>query len=178
MMSRNLCLLGVLLTGLAFTAQQYFNQKWSSEIKTFEEANRDYTELSRASLAYQNLFIGLDSKTDSVSTNLKQIFIKAAADKYRTGKMISTHTEQLGTKTELAALAKKNNELSELISEVTDLNSLYGFVVVTNQTYPESKDQNGNWLEVKQAKKDQFSLIFAISQAIGAILLAFGLSKR
>lgn len=173
-LSKKLTVFGSLLLILSFVVQNFFFNKWDDKLNAFEQANRDYSEMTRSSLEYQNLYLSLDSQSDSVKKVLKPAFIKAAAEKYRVGKMVSTNLDLLENESEANKFVENTNELLMLINQVNDMPTLYNFVKEVEVKLPENKNLKTQWLNKMNNKKENASYIFAILQITGSIMIAIG----
>ncbi|RTY78578.1 hypothetical protein EKL97_13875 [Flavobacterium sp. LS1P28] len=165
---------GSLLLFLSFTIQMFLYNSWDEKTKQFDQANRDFTEMTRTSLEYQNLYLGLKSQ-DSLTMHLYQpTFIKAAAEKYRMGKIISTNIELLGSVEEVKKFVDNTNELLAYIQHVTDLNTLYAFVQLADTKIPENRKLKAKWMDKMNTKKKTASFFFLALQILGSIMLVLG----
>nr|WP_294858408.1 hypothetical protein [uncultured Fluviicola sp.] len=172
--SKKLNVFGSLFLFLSFTIQMFLYNSWDEEIKQFDQANRDFTEMTRTSLEYQNLYLGLQSQ-DSITKQLYQpSFIKAAAEKYRMGKIISTNVELLGSEKDVKKFVENTNELLANIQQVNDLNTLYAFVQLADAKIPENRKLKAEWMEKMSFKKKIASIFFLAFQILGSIMLVLG----
>lgn len=173
-LSKKLNVFGSLFLFLSFTIQMFLYNSWDEKTKQFDQANRDFTEMTRTSLEYQNLYLGLQSQ-DSLTKNLYQPnFIKAAAEKYRMGKIISTNIDLLGSEENVKKFVDNTNELLAYIQQVTDLNSLYTFVQLADTRIPENRKLKAEWLDKMNTKKQTASFFFLAFQVLGSIMLVLG----
>lgn len=173
-LSKKLNVFGSLFLFLSFTIQMFLYNSWDEKTKQFDQANRDFTEMTRTSLEYQNLYLGLQSQ-DSLTKNLYQpSFIKAAAEKYRMGKIISTNIELLGSEENVKKFIGNTNELLAYIQQVTDLNTLYAFVQLADTKIPENLKLEAEWMDKMNSKKKTASFFFLAFQVLGSIMLVLG----
>lgn len=173
-LSKKLNVFGTLFLFLSFTIQMFLYNTWDEKIKQFDQANRDFTEMTRASLEYQNLYLGLQSQ-DSLTKHLYQAdFIKAAAEKYRIGKIISTNVELFGSKEDVKKFVDNTNALLASIQQVTDLNTLYAFVRIADTKIPENRQLKAEWIDKINSKKEKASFFFLAFQILGSIMLVLG----
>ncbi|WP_231424963.1 hypothetical protein [Pedobacter sp. Leaf250] len=173
-LSKKLNVFGSLLLFLSFTIQMFLYNTWDEKIKQFDQANRDFTEMTRTSLEYQNLYLGLQSQ-DSLTKQLYQAnFIKAAAEKYRMGKIISTNAELVGSKEDAKKFVDNTNVLLASIQQVTDLNTLYAFVQIADAKIPENRKLKAEWMDKMNFKKKTASFFFLAFQILGSIMLVLG----
>jgi hypothetical protein len=173
-LSKKLTVAGSLILLLAFIIQTFMYNNWNEKVKLFEQANRDYTEMTRSSLEYQNLFLGLESQNDSIKEIFKPMFIKAAAEKYRLGKIISSNPDLFNNEKELNQFISNTNKLLLLINEVKDLKTLYQFVGVAERYIPENQKLKTDWMNDMNRKKEIASYLFILFQLTGAVLVALG----
>lgn len=173
-LSKKLNVFGSLSLFLSFTIQIFLYNSWDEKTKQFDQANRDFTELTRTSLEYQNLYLGLESQ-DSLTKNLYQTsFIQAAAEKYRMGKIISTNVELLESEENVKKFVYNTNELLAYVQQVKDFNTLYAFVQVADSKIPENRALKAEWLDKMNSKKKTASFFFLAFQILGLILLVLG----
>ena len=104
----------------------------------------------------------------------QSIFIKAAAEKYRLGKIISTNDELLENEQEVKKFVHNTNELLAYIQEVNDLNTLYAFVQVADTKIPENLKLKAEWMDKMNSKKKTASFFFLSFQILGSIMLVLG----
>lgn len=173
-LSKKLNVFGSLFLFLSFTIQTFLFNSWDEKIKIIEQDNRDYTELTRTSLEYQNLYLGLENQGETLKDKFQPVFIKAAAEKYRLGKIISTNVDLFGSKSETQQFVTSTNELLHATNEVNDLNSLYKFVQYAELKIPENQALKTNWIKNMRRKKEIASAIFLTFQIIGSLMLVFG----
>lgn len=173
-LSKKLSVFGTLLLLLAFIVQTFLYNQWDNKVKIVEQAFRDYTEFTRTSLEYQNLYLGLEAQNDTLKFIFQPIFIKAAAEKYRLGRIISTNLDLFNNETDVRNFINNTNKLLLLINQVTDLNSLYQFVNEVEKLLPENRKIQMEWLDKMNTKKEIASLVFASLQLIGTIMIALG----
>lgn len=173
-LSKKLSFYGSLLLLLAFIVQTFMFNKWNDKVRLFEQASRDYTEMTRSSLEYQNLFLGLEMQNDSIKKVFQSAFIKAAAEKYRLGKIISTNIELFNTEKEIKQFIENTNKLLSVINEVKDFETLYQFVRMTEQYLPENQKLKSEWMNKMDKKKELASYLFILLQFAGAIMIAYG----
>jgi hypothetical protein len=173
-LSKKLNVFGSLFLFLSFTIQMFLYNSWDEKTKQFDQANRDFTEMTRTSLEYQNLYLGLQSQ-DSLTKHLYQpSFIKAAAEKYRMGKIISTNVELLGSEEKVKKFVDNTNELLAYIQQVTDLTTLYTFVQLADTKIPENQKLKAEWIDKMNSKKKTTSFFFLAFQILGSIMLVLG----
>lgn len=173
-LSKKLNVFGSLFLFLSFTIQIFLYNTWDEKTKQFVQAKRDFTEMTRASLEYQNLYLGLQSQ-DSLTKHLYQAsFIKAAAEKYRMGKIISTNIELLESEEDVKKFVDNTNELLAYIPQVTDLNTLYAFVELADKKIPENRKLKAEWMDKMNSKKKTASFFFLAFQILGSIMLVLG----
>ena len=173
-LSKKLNVFGSLFLFLSFTIQMFLYNSWDEKTKQFDQANRDFTEMTRTSLEYQNLYLGLQSQ-DSLTKNLYQSsFIKAAAEKYRMGKIISTNVELLGREENVKKFVVNTNELLAYIQQVTDLNTLYAFMQLADTKIPENRKLKAEWMDKMNSNKKTGSFFFLAFQVLGSIMLVLG----
>lgn len=173
-LSKKLNVFGSLFLFLSFTIQMFLYNSWDEKTNQFAQANRDFTEMTRTSLEYQNLYLGLQSQ-DSLTKKLFQpSFIKAAAEKYRLGKIISTNVDLLSSEEEAKKFVGNTNKLLEYIQQVNDLNTLYAFVQDADKIIPENQKLKAEWMSKMNTKKETASFFFLGFQILGSIMLVFG----
>jgi len=174
-LSKKLNVFGSLLLIISFIVQTYFYNKWNDQILTFEQANRNYTEMTRTSLEYQNLYLGLNSyKEKEVKETLQHLFVQAAAEKYRLGRIMSTNVELIKDSIEAKKFIDSTNALLLSIDKINDMRSLYVFVNDTENKIPSKIEENKDWLIHMNNKKETASYIFIGLQLIGSIMIALG----
>ena len=173
-LSKQFKVFGSLCLLLSFSIQSFYYNSWEQQISEFEQANRDFTEMTRTSLEYQNLYLALQNQ-DSLTKEIYQpLFIKAAAEKYRLGKIISTKTDILNNEKEVKQFVDNSNALLSYISQIDDFNSLYAFVQEADQKLPENRKLKTDWFLETYNKKKNASRIFLIFQILGSIMIVFG----
>ena len=173
-LSKKLNVFGSLFLFLSFTIQMFVYNSWDEKTKQFEQASRDYTEMTRASLEYQNLYLGLQNQDSLTKEKFQPAFIKMAAEKYRIGKIISTNIDLFENEQEVKKFINNTNDLLEEIKYVKDFNTLNTFVQSANSKTPENVKLKTEWLNKMNSKKKRASFFFLTFQILGSILLVLG----
>ena len=130
--------------------------------------------MTRTSLEYQNLYLGLQSQDSLTKHKYQASFIEAAAEKYRMGKIISTNIELLESEEDVKNFVNNTNELKAYIPLVTDLNTLYAFVELAEKKIPENRKLKAEWIKKMNSKKKTASFFFLALQILGSIMLVLG----
>ena len=173
-LSKKLNVFGSLFLFLSFTIQMFVYNSWDERTKQFYQASRDYTEMTRASLEYQNLYLGLQSQDSLTKEKFQLAFIKMAAEKYRVGKIISTNVDLFENEQEVKKFINNTNDLLEEIKYVKDFNTFNAFVESANSKIPENIKLKIEWLDKMNSKKKRASFFFLTFQILGSILLVLG----
>lgn len=173
-LSKKLNVFGSLFLFMSFTIQIFLYNSWDEKTKIFEQANRDFTEMTRTSLEYQNLYLGLQNQDSLTKQKFQPEFIKMAAEKYRIGKILSTNIDLLGDEIEVKKFVNNTNELLGQINNVNDISTLYEFVQLSNNKIPENNKLKSKWMMDMDSKKRKASFFFLTFQILGSILLVLG----
>lgn len=173
-LSKKLNVFGSLLLFLSFTIQMFVYNSWDEKTKQFDQASRDYTEMTRASLEYQSLYLGLQSQDSLTKEKFQPAFIKMAAEKYRVGKIVSTNVDLFENEQEVKKFINNTNDLLEEIKYVKDFNTLNAFVQSANSKIPENVKLKTEWSNKMNSKKKKASFLFLTFQILGSILLVLG----
>jgi len=159
---------------ISFTIQMFLYNSWDDKTERFNQANRDFTELTRTSLEYQNLYLSLHLQDSITRQKFQTSFIKAAATKYHQGKIISTNLDLFQNEDQVKEFVNNSNQLKDQIHNIDDMNSLYNFVKLADKKIPINQKLKITWMKEMKWKKDTASFIFLTFQILGSIMLVLG----
>ncbi|MCC6458856.1 MAG: hypothetical protein IT260_00195 [Saprospiraceae bacterium] len=177
-LSKKLTIAGSLLVLGAFIVQTFLYDKWKDNIDAYSQANRDFSEFTRTSLLYQNLYFNINAEDTLVIRQSKQLFMRAAAEKYRLGRIISTNIDLVDTDLERNKFIANSNTVLKEVYKVVDYESLMRFIPIADSLLPGNLKLNDEWLKAQHKKKEIASLVFLSLQIIGSLLLALGLKYQ
>ncbi|GIM50661.1 hypothetical protein [Capnocytophaga stomatis] len=162
----------------SFIIQNFLFNKWDEQLNSFLKANEQFTELTTISLKYQSLYLLLENQDESIKNKFQPVFIYAAAEKYRLGKIISTNLNLFANESEKKEFAQITNDLLKQTYSVKNLNTLYDFVSYVDSKIPQNIEVNKNWMSKLNRKKKVASVIFLGFQIVGSIMIAFAYLRK
>ena len=90
---------GLLL--LSFIVQNFIYDYWDKKSDEYISANKDFSDMSRSSMLYLNLFFNTKLDNDTIETTVKRQYINMAAQKQALGQSVEIMTRDIDKQTKI-----------------------------------------------------------------------------
>ena len=169
--ARILKVIGGSLLLLSFIVQNFAYDYWDKELDEYYNSNRDFSDMSRSSMLYLNLYFTAKLENEPLESIVKKQYINMAAQKYALGKTVEITTRDMEKQDKIDLC----NSLLQKTKTVTDFQTYLDYINFVGQADPYDINDSIARVEKINDKRDKFRWFFLVAYSLGSILLVFGL---
>jgi hypothetical protein len=169
--SRWLKVVGGGLLLLSFIVQNFIYDYWDKEADEYYNSNRDFSDMSRSSLLYLNLYFNTHLPDSNLEAIVKAQYINMAAQKAALGQTVEIITRD----TDKQARIDLCNALLQKSNSVADFNGYLDYIKFASQTDTYNLSDSQKRVERINTNRESFRYVFLIAYIIGSILLLVGI---
>lgn len=155
----------------SFIIQNFTYDYWNTKIDEYYKINKDFSDMSRSSLLYLNLYYNAKIEDDTLNSKIKEQYINMAAQKSALGHTLDILTKNLDEKQK----TKKINSIVQSAKEVNNFNSYTKYLKYSNEVNPYSEKDSLNEIKKLNDWRDATRWVFLILYIFGSFLLLFGI---
>lgn len=156
---------------LSFIVQNFLYDSWNQKSEDYYNSNKDFSDMSRSSLLYLNLYFNTKLDDDSVEQVVKYQYINAAAQKAALGQVVNI----LARDTDKVTKINLTNSLLQKAKSVNDFDSFLNFNKYASEIDKYSLQDNIAFVNKVTQKREMYRWIFLSAYILGTGLLLFGL---
>ncbi|PQJ08768.1 hypothetical protein CJD36_022475 [Flavipsychrobacter stenotrophus] len=166
---------GTAIILFSWIVQNYSFDSWDSKSKDYMESARDFSDMTRSSLLYENLYYVVNGSDDSMMKSaLKREYIHQAAMKYVGGLTVSTVNRPLDTEDKQRLI----DSLKGLASNVYDFDAFNNYILEADRLIGDTRKEAEE--QVKEIKfwRTLFKNVYLLLYLVGTGVLIWGMKHE